>query len=59
MTRGVLTSYAAGPLRYEISPGSEPPPMWPYAEGRDRGVALQPLYKTVPLAALRDPVLYE
>jgi DNA-binding Lrp family transcriptional regulator len=59
ITRGVLTSYAAEPLRHEISPGSEPPPVWPYAEGHDRGVALQPLYKTVPLAALRDPVLYE
>jgi len=59
VTRGVLTSYAAEPLRHEISAGSEPPPVWPYSEGRDRGVALQPLYKSVPFAALRDPALYE
>jgi len=59
MTRGVVTSYAAEPLRRHVSSGDEPPPVWPYAEGRDRGVSLAPLYKTAPLAALRDPVLYE
>ena len=59
MTRGVLTSYAAEPLRHQVSPGDEPPPVWPYAEGKDRGMSLQPLYKTAPFAALRDPVLYE
>jgi len=59
MTRGVATSYAAEPLRRQISSGDEPPPVWPYAEGRDRGVSLSPLYKTAPFAALRDPVLYE
>ena len=59
MSRGVLTSYAAEPLRHQVSPGDEPPPVWPYADGKDRGMSLQPLYKTAPFAALRDPVLYE
>jgi DNA-binding Lrp family transcriptional regulator len=59
ITRGVLTSYAAEPLRREIAAGSEPPPVWPCAEGKDRGVSLQPLYKSAPQAALRDPGLYE
>ena len=59
VTRGVPTSYAAEPLKSEISPGNELPPVWPWTEGDTRGVALQPLYKTVPLAALRDPRLYE
>jgi len=27
--------------------------------GDTRGIALEPLYKTAPIAALRDPVLYE
>ena len=59
ITRGILTSYAAEPLRHEISPGNEPPPVWPYPQGHDRGIAFQPLYKSVPLAALRDPALHE
>lgn len=59
VTRGMLTSYAAPPLNREISPGSDLPPVWPFPEGKDRGVTLEPLYKTVPIAASRDPFLYE
>jgi len=59
MSRGIPTSYAAEPLSHMISPGSEPIPVWPYAEGNSRGIALKPLYKSVPAAALRDPRLYE
>jgi DNA-binding Lrp family transcriptional regulator len=58
-TRGVPTSYAAEPLRGVIAPGSEPVPGWPYDDGRQRGVALEPLYRSAPKAALRDPVFYE
>lgn len=59
LTRGVPTGYAAPPLNSQIAGSSEPPPVWPYAEGRTRGYALMPLYRTVPEAALRDPALYE
>ena len=59
ITRGVLTSYAAEPLRREVAPGNDPPPVWPFTGGHDKGVALRPLYKTAPIAALRDPALYE
>jgi hypothetical protein len=59
VTRGVPTSYAAPPLNKEIEPGSELPPVWPSPEGHHRGVGLEPLYKTVPVAALRDPIFYE
>jgi hypothetical protein len=59
VTRGILTSYAAPPLDSAIQRGSEPPPVWPFADGRARGISLEPLYKTVPAAALRDPALYE
>ena len=59
VTRGVPTSYAAPPLNQQIEAGSELPPVWPFAEGRQRGASLEPLYKTVPAAALRDPFLYE
>ncbi|HEY8249629.1 MAG TPA: hypothetical protein VIG70_03420 [Burkholderiales bacterium] len=59
LTRGVPTGYAAPPLNKEIAQGNDPPPVWPHAEGKVRGYALKPLYKSVPLAAGRDPALYE
>lgn len=59
VTRGVLTSYAAPPLNKHIELGSELPPVWPFPEGRHKGVSLEPLYKTAPAAALRDESLYE
>jgi hypothetical protein len=58
VTRGVPTSYAAAPLSQKIAAG-ELPPVWPYAEGMVRGASLEPLYRSVPAAALRDPALYE
>lgn len=59
VTRGVPTSYAAPPLKKDIVLGDELPPVWPWRDGETRGIALEPLYKTAPIAALRDPVLYE
>ena len=59
VTRGMLTSYAAPPMNGEIAAGSDLPPVWPFPEGGLRGVSLEPLYKTVPIAARRDPFLYE
>ncbi|HEX4136071.1 MAG TPA: hypothetical protein VHY84_15765 [Bryobacteraceae bacterium] len=58
-TRGLPTSYAAEPLRTIIEQGSEPIPVWPTPQGKGRGIAFEPLYKTAPIAALRDPVFYE
>lgn len=59
ITRGVPTGYAAPPLNKVIVPSSDPPPVWPHAEGAVRGYSLSPLYRTVPEAAMRDPALYE
>ena len=59
VTRGMLTSYAAPPLNRHISGGPDLPPVWPYARGEHRGVSLEPLYRTVPLAAQADPRLHE
>jgi DNA-binding Lrp family transcriptional regulator len=59
MTRGVPTSFAAPPLKDEIASGDELPPVWPWRDGEARGIALAPLYRTAPGAALRDPLLYE
>jgi DNA-binding Lrp family transcriptional regulator len=58
-TRGVPTSYAAAPLRDAIGRGSDPIPVWPHSQGKERGIAFEPLYKTAPDAALRDPAFYE
>jgi DNA-binding Lrp family transcriptional regulator len=58
-TRGVATSYAAEPLRKLIARGNDPIPVWPSVEGKERGVAFSPLYRTAPIAALRDPAFYE
>jgi len=58
-TRGLPTSYAAPPLNAEILSADELPPVWPWHEGHVRGVSFQPLYKTVPFACSKDPLLYE
>ena len=59
VTRGLPTSFAAPPLNNAIAPGDELPPVWPWRDGETRGIALEPLYKTAPAAALRDPALYQ
>ena len=59
LTRGLATSYAAKPLQSLIAPGADPIPVWPSADGSDRGIAFAPLYKTAPVAASRDPRFYE
>jgi hypothetical protein len=57
-TRGMATAHAAPPLNKTIVL-ADLPPVWPDAEGDVRGVTLEPLHKTAPRAARRDPVLYE
>ena len=59
VTRGVPTSFAAPPLKDDIASSDELPPVWPWRDGETRGIALEPLYRTAPAAALRDPILYE
>lgn len=59
LTRGMPTGYAAAPLKELIVPGTDPVPVWPHKDGTVRGVALYPLYPSVPAAAGRNPALYE
>jgi hypothetical protein len=59
LVRGVPTAHAAPPLDQHFLESSDPPPVWPAAEGAMRGTEFSPLYKNVPQAALRDPKLYE
>lgn len=59
MTRGIPTGYAAAPLKDMILPGNDPVPVWPSKDGTTRGMALYPLYPSVPHAAKHNPDLYE
>lgn len=60
-TRGIATSYAAPIFKKHILLGNDPIPVWPYAEGDQRGLALKPLYRSVPqsLAEHPDNLFYE
>lgn len=61
ITRGVPTSYAAPSLNSHIVTGNDPIPVWPYGEGTVRGVALKPLYPSVPESVMKhpDPLFYD
>lgn len=58
MVRGIPTSWATEPLSEALAPSAEPPPVWPYARGRMRGIALEPLHRIVPDAAQADAALW-
>ncbi len=60
-TRGVATSYAAPIFKNQIVIGDELIPVWPYAEGQVRGLALEPLYSSVPKSVIKypDPEFYD
>lgn len=57
IVRGIATAHSAAPLANEIH--SVENYVWPYARGNMRGQAIQPLYKTVPKAVIKDAKLYE
>jgi len=60
-SRGIATSYAAPILEKHLILGDDPIPVWPYGDGDKRGLALEPLYSSVPksLAEFPDPLFYE
>jgi hypothetical protein len=58
-TRGIPTAEAAAPLKQHFVQDFSLPPVWPHPEGSVRGIEFSPLYKSVPVAALRDPKLHE
>jgi hypothetical protein len=59
LDRGVPTAFSAAPLDGLLAGAGGPALVWPYADGNTTGVAISPLYSSVPAAALRVPVLYE
>ncbi|HXR61328.1 MAG TPA: hypothetical protein VN732_08385 [Solirubrobacterales bacterium] len=57
---GVPAAWAAEPMAGVIrSSGEEPPPVWPYAQGRVRGQAIEPLHPAAPEAVEDWPELGE
>lgn len=58
LVRGVATAHSAPPLSTKIVKSSENY-VWPYAKGRDRGMAVKPLYKTLPQVCAEYPEFYE
>jgi predicted transcriptional regulator len=57
IVRGLPTAYSAAPLNSEIITNEAV--VWPFAEGKTRGQALEPLYPGAPKASLQDQALYE
>ena len=57
---GVPAAWAAEPMAGAIrSSGEEPPPVWPFARGRVRGQAIEPLHAAAPAAVEAWPELGE
>lgn len=56
-TRGIYTAHSAPPLAREFV-GSDQY-VWPYAEGGDVGLAMTPLHKSAPAAAVRNAGVHE
>src|SRR5678815_388043 len=57
---GVPAAWAAEPMASAIrSSGEEPPPVWPYARGRVRGQAIEPLHPAAVEAVEGWPELRE
>lgn len=54
-TRGIPTSYAAPVLEKYFTQGHDPIPVWPYAEGSMKGLAVEPLYRSVPKSLTQYP----
>lgn len=59
ITRGMPTAFAAPMLKGQLISAGEYIFVWPFAEGRDTGQSIKPLFKSVPEAAQKDEQLYE
>jgi len=59
LTRGMATAWGAPVMRDLIRGNENETPVWPDPEGEQRGVALEPLYRSASKAAKNDPKLYD
>lgn len=58
LTRGMTTGLTAPIFNGELMSTSSAPPVWPDPKGNTSGFLIQPLFKSVPMAARIDPNLY-
>lgn len=58
VTRGIATGFAAPVLQGRLISAGELVPVWADARGDTKGVAVEPLFRTAPMAAKQDPTLY-
>ncbi len=58
ITRGIATALAAPVLKGQIMTAGEFVPVWPDARGNTKGLAVEPLFKSVPQAVRKDAQLY-
>src|SRR5262249_20807357 len=59
LVRGVPTAFSAPPLSDKIVTSELDTYVWPSPDGSKRGQAIEPLYPSVPKAAMRNPPLHE
>lgn len=59
IVRGIPTSYAAPVFKEIFSSSNTTPPVWPCARGTAKGVAINPLFKSVTKAVMIDSWLYQ
>jgi hypothetical protein len=57
MILGLATAHAASPLSDQIVAAQKY--VWPFPDGKDQGIMVEPLIGSVPMACLRDAALYE
>lgn len=58
IVRGIPTAFSAPMLEGRLLSMGDYIQVWPYAEGDKKGQSVQPLFKSVPEAALNDVQLY-
>jgi DNA-binding Lrp family transcriptional regulator len=59
MTRGMATAWAAPVMAGKFASNDVEAPVWPDPDGTKKGLAVEPLYSSAPVAAKNDPALYE
>lgn len=57
-TRGMATAWAAPTLKLGLAKQGDIP-VWPHPQGKQRGLAIQPISARAPNAAMKDVRLYE
>ncbi|MNR50657.1 hypothetical protein D3C85_1702100 [compost metagenome] len=56
--RGIPTGFGAPALSKHLKSAGDLIPVWPDPLGKERGQAIEPLYKSVPDAVKKDRTLY-